>query len=349
MAPMIGIQDDFVRQKNGEEQSFSARWRELADQQGIGTRSIDVFDPRFADQLDGCDGFMWRFGYDPLSLGMAKRLLPAIEHGRGILVFPSTATSWHFEDKISQAYLLQAAGIPTPRTWVFWRLDDALRFCRNAAYPLVMKLSAGIQSNNVRLLRNAEQAMFWAKQAFGPGLRTLHPPRPAIRARLGGQIQGLQLLLGKERPTDVQHGYFYVQEYLPDNEFDTRITVIGDRAYGFRRFNRPGDFRASGSGRLDWDPAAIDQSMIRLAYRIARQLGTQSVAIDGMYRGTHPVVGEISYTYATWAIRDCPGHWILHGDPESGSLEWKQGQLRAEDAIFEDFVTALDGRASGRA
>lgn len=31
---------------------------------------------------------------------------------------------------------------------------------------------------------------------------------------------------------------------------DTRVTVIGHCAFGYRRYNRPGDFRASGSGRL---------------------------------------------------------------------------------------------------
>ena len=343
MLHQIAIQEDFVRQKNGETQSFSARWRELAKECGIAVRTVDVFAPDIAEQLHGCDGFMWRFGYEPRPLDMARRILPAVEHGARIATFPSVATAWHFEDKIAQTYLLSAAGIPTPRTWVFWRLEDALSFCRDAAYPLVLKLSAGIQSNNVRLLHDRDEATFWARQMFGPGLRKLQNSNP-LRTRLSGQIEGLRLLLGKARPRNVQHGYFYVQEFLPENEFDTRITVIGDRAYGFRRFNRPDDFRASGSGRIDWNPQAIDEATIRLAFRIARHLGTQSVAIDGLRRGDERVVGEISYTYASWAIRDCPGHWVLHGDPERGSLEWRPGRLRAEDAIFEDFVALLDER-----
>ena len=59
------------------------------------------------------------------------------------------------------------------------------------------------------------------------------------------------------RRFELQRDYLLVQEFLPGNGFDTRITVIGNRAFGFRRFNRPDDFRASGSGRIDWNPAAI--------------------------------------------------------------------------------------------
>jgi hypothetical protein len=49
----------------------------------------------------------------------------------------------------------------------------------------------------------------------------------------------------------------------------------------------------------------------------------------------------LTLSYASWAVRDCPGHWILHGNPESGSLEWKEGSMEPADAIFADFVASL--------
>lgn len=100
-------------------------------------------------------------------------------------------------------------------------------------------------------------------------------------------------------------------------------------------------FRASGSGRIDFDPAPIDRETIELAFDVARTLGTQSVAIDGLRHKDERVVGEISFTYAAWAVRDCPGHWIHGTSGERGDLQWVPGELRAEDAIFEDFVQAV--------
>ena len=57
---------------------------------------------------------------------------------------------------------------------------------------------------------------------------------------------------------------------------------------------------------------------------------------------SRPVVVEISYTFASWAVRDCPGHWVLQGNSLTGKLEWIDGQMGPEDAIFADFVTAID-------
>ena len=118
MGLCIAIHPDEVVHPNGEVQSFSRRWAELAAQEGVDVRTVCAFEPAVYHQLAGCDGFMWRFGYDPISLDAAKRVLAAAEHGMKIPVFPSWKTAWHFEDKVAQAYLLEAAGIPTPRTWV---------------------------------------------------------------------------------------------------------------------------------------------------------------------------------------------------------------------------------------
>ena len=333
-----------MRHSNGEEQSFSARWAELASADDIDVRDVNVDAPDFFESLAGCDGFMWRVGYDAVSLQRGKRILAAVEHGMQIPVFPSWASAWHFEDKIAQSYLLEAAGIPMPRTWVWWDRDKALRFCATARYPLVVKLAVGVQSNNVRLVRNAEEARDVIDRVFGAGIVSIDEPRTFLRTVLGRRFHGARLFAGRPLPDGVQHGYFYGQEFLPGNDYDTRVTIIGDRAFAFRRLNRPGDFRASGSGRIDWDPGNIDLEFVRLAFRIARHLNTQSVAIDGLRRGDERVVSEISYTYAAWAVRDCPGHWVLGGDASTGALNWVDGNLRPEDAIFTDFVRIVRGR-----
>lgn len=344
----IAVHPDYLVHRNGEQQSFSQRWAELAAANAVDLREVDVDASDLFNRLSGCDGFMWRFGFDPLTLQHAKRLLPAIEHGMAMPVFPSWESSWHFEDKIAQHYLLQAADIPTPRTWVCWTRNEARRFCASAHYPLVAKLSSGFQSSNVRLLRSAAEADDLVDRCFGGGLVSMEEPRSRIRKLLRHRMPGLRLLAGKALPRGNQHGYLYVQEFLADNAFDTRVTIIGDRAFAFRRLNRPGDFRASGSGRIEWDPNRIDPDAIRLAFRIARRLNTQSVAVDVLKRGSDCVAGEISYTYASWAVRECPGHWLLHGAPDTGSLTWCQGQLRPEDAIFFDFIELIDSsRRSG--
>jgi glutathione synthase/RimK-type ligase-like ATP-grasp enzyme len=345
----VAIQPDQLTQKNGEKQSFSARWAARAADTGVNVRTVDVYARDFFQQLAGCDGFMWRFGYSPAPRLFAKRLLPAIEHGLGIPVFPSFETAWHFEDKIAQTYLLQAADFPTPATWVFWDRTSALDFCRSATYPLVLKLSFGYQSANVRLLNSFDDAAYWIARVFGPGVTGLPPLASRWRETLQRAKGALRHMKGASTFEDLeycelQHGYFYVQEFLPGNEYDIRVTVIGNRAFAFRRFNRPGDFRASGSGRIDWDPQQIDEEGVRLAFRVARRLRTQSLAVDLLQRGGRKVLAEISYTYASWAVRDCPGHWVRQGDADAGSLSWIAGGMHPENAIFDDFVARVKSR-----
>jgi glutathione synthase/RimK-type ligase-like ATP-grasp enzyme len=309
----FAIHPDRIVHKNGEVQSFSKRWIEVASHHGVKTRLVNAYSQAFLNEIRDYDAFMWRFGYSALPRVFAKRLLIAIEHGLRIPVFPSWQSMWHFEDKVAQHYLLQAARIPEPETWVFWNSAHAEEFCSSAKYPLVFKLSYGFRSSSVRMLRDRSEAQVAIDSMFGrhTGKREIHG------------------------------GYLYLQEFLPDNAFDTRVTVIGRRAFAFRRFNRPNDFRASGSGLIDWNAEKIDEATIRLAFDAANKLDTQSIAIDGLRKGNQRVVGEISYTYASWAVRDCPGHWKLSGDPQSGALAWVQGSMEPADAILEEFVTQV--------
>ena len=348
----IGIQRPF-------ENGFALRWEAAARARGAEVRWLDLLGADPLAQVAGCDGVMWHWFHYPHEQRMAALpLLRVIEERLGIPVFPDLATCWHFDDKIAQAYLLEAMGVAIPKTWIFWREADALAWCEAAAYPVVAKLSGGAGSRNVRLVRDAAEARDHVERSFsGAGIvgRRVLPE--------GGWRRGWSLLKRMARRSAhvfpyvfldrfpplpdpafwmPQKNYALFQEFLPGNEFDTRVTVIGDRAFAFRRRNRPGDFRASGSGRIEHDPGAIDPRCVRMAFDVAQKLGSQSMAFDFLFRGEgrEPVVGEISYGYADWAVERCPGHW-------DSRLQWREGHLWPEEAHVEDFLARI--RAKGGA
>jgi hypothetical protein len=348
----IAIKHDDQPLMSGRRQSFSTRWRELLEAAGHEPRQVYAYRRDFFSSLDGCDGFMWWFAHLPHPRNYAKRLVQAVEHGRGMPVFPSWHTIWHFDDKIAQQYLLEAARIPTPDTRIFWSEADALAFCRDAQYPLVFKLASGITSENVGLLRTFSDSRYWVARLFRNGtisVRRRFLVRPTTMARRALNAAryattGAVPPLGDR--TDLQKGYLLVQEYLAGNAFDTRVTVIGNRAFAFRRFNRPGDFRASGSGLIDWTSTEVAEDAVRLAFHVANVLGTQSLAVDVLRRDGEPVINEISYYYEGWAVHQCPGHWTLGS---GASLVWVEGKMRPEDAIMEDFLAAIEERRTNSA
>ena len=108
--------------------------------------------------------------------------------------------------------------------------------------------------------------------------------------------------------------------------------MIGNRAFAFRRFVRPNDFRASGSGRLDTNEKEIDLEIIRLAQRTAREIGSQCLAFDFVYdKAGKPILLEMCFTFVPEVVHACPGYW----DPD---LVFHPGQIWPQDAILQDLL-----------
>ena len=128
-----------------------------------------------------------------------------------------------------------------------------------------------------------------------------------------------------------EKNYAYFQEFVPNNPYDTRISVIGDRAFGYRRFNRPNDFRASGSGNFDIEPAKIDLNCIKIAVNISKKLKFQSMAYDFLLKDEQYLITEVSYTFVDWMVQKCPGYW-------NSDLKWVEGNMWPEKAQIEDFI-----------
>ena len=251
----IAIQPDQERLTSGREQSFSDHWIGKLRDAGHEPVVVEAGRDGFFDEVRRCDGFMWWFAHVSYPREFARRVVHAVQHGCRIPTFPTWETVWHFDDKVAQYYLLRAAGIPTARTSILWHYRDAIDFCLKAQYPLVIKLSSGITSENVRLLKNAEEARYWVGRMFGSGVVSLERPTLGGLSGLAKRSRDATRLLVKgvppshgSRRTILQKNYLLLQEFLPDNAHDTRVTVIGNRAFAFRRMNRPDDSAPAAAG-----------------------------------------------------------------------------------------------------
>jgi glutathione synthase/RimK-type ligase-like ATP-grasp enzyme len=122
---------------------------------------------------------------------------------------------------------------------------------------------------------------------------------------------------------------------MPDNKFDTRITIIGNRGFGFTRNVREKDFRASGSGSINYDLSRIDPQCVQIAFEVTKQIGGQCLAFDFVKTLTgQPRIVEISYCFMAEAVHNCSGHW-------DNQLNWHEGQMWPQDAILIDMLDIL--------
>jgi len=341
---MIGIHD-----RPG---SFSDRWLQCCADKQIPFKRINCLASDVISQCEGLDAVFWHWSQDsPSELLVARQIIAALEQ-KGIIVFPSTATCAHFDDKVAQKYLFEAIGAPLIPTWVFLDPSAAMKWIREATWPKVFKLRCGAGSNNVRLVRSRSEAEAVCLRAFERGFPATAGYLADMRTRLRKTKTSAQFwdklrraprtmvnnfVLRRQMPR--QRGYLYFQEFLPGNTYDTRITVIGDRAFGFMRANRPNDFRASGSGTIVYECGKIDNRCLEIAFRVADRIGTQSLAFDFLFGlQQEPTIAEISYCYMAAAVHACEGHWDHQG-------AWHEGHVWPEEAILEDLLAACRQKA----
>lgn len=315
------------------EGSFSDRWIVYCKEKGIDYKIVNAYDTDIISQVSDCDAFMWHFHHgDYRDMQFAKALILSLET-KGIRCFPDSCTCWHFDNKVWEKYLLEAIDAPLVPSYVFYTKEEALAWTKQTTFPKVFKLKGGAGASNVMLAHTESDARNLIEQAFGRGFhqyRWREELKEAWRKYRLGKATMREVLRPIKYsllryPTIFDHyhgreiGYTYFQDYIPNNTFDIRVCVVGNKAFALKRITRDGDFRASGSGNIVYDKQQIDERCVRIAFDVNRKLKTQSLAFDFVFdKNNQPKIVEISYGYAIKAYDSCEGYW-------TNDLIWHEG------------------------
>lgn len=327
--------------------SFVPGWIRYCEENSISYTEVDCFASDILEQLDGCDALLWNWAHhDYRAQLFARQLIVSVEE-MGIRVFPNTATCWHYDDKVGQKYLLEAVKAPIVATHVFYEEDCALRWVERASYPKVWKLRGGAGAQNVRLIKSKREARRVVIRSFGRGWGNsrFHSLKDKIwhwrRDRTLRSFLNISRGIGraifpheKNIRIPTQRNYVYLQDFIPENDHDIRVIVIGGRAFAIKRMVRKGDFRASGSGIIRYERDEIPEICIRIAFDVTRSLGSQCCAFDFVYSDGKWLIIEISYAFNLEGYQRCPGYW-------AENLEWREGPVTPEHFIVEDLLAEL--------
>lgn len=313
------------------EGSFSERWIEYCKKNNLQYKLVDAYNTDILTELENCTAFMWHHYSDSdyREALFANQLLYSIEK-KGLKVFPNLETSWYFNDKLAQKYLLEAINAPMVKSYVFYTKDEALTWINDIIFPKVFKLRSGAGSLNVRLIETKRQAKKIINKAFGIGFpqldRTEYLKDKYHKWKEGkGLIEllkGVGRFLFSSEFSKMYHkekGYVYFQDFVPDNSFDIRIVIVGNKAFALKRLVKKGDFRASGSGYIRYNKEEIDMRCVEISFEINSQIKAQSIAFDYIFdKKNNPLIIEISYGFAMEAYDNCEGFW-------DDSLKWYPG------------------------
>jgi glutathione synthase/RimK-type ligase-like ATP-grasp enzyme len=324
--------------------SYSDRWIHHCEVRGIDYIGVNIYDSDVISllQKNKVTVLLAHIDQDDYRTRLiSNSILLSIEK-LGIRVYPDFNSFWHFDDKISQKYLFEVLNIPHVPTYVFYDREEAKAWLSKAKFPLVFKLRGGAASQNVFLLKDYHEAKRYLDKMFTRGMKPVRSPlhdfkrkvrRHSAKADWTAAIKRLPAtirhIINSNSEMSIEKGYFLVQDFIPGNDFDYRITIIGEKAFAFRRINRPGDFRASGSGVIDHTYQDIFKPLIALGFETAGKIGSKSLVFDILIdQNGKPCIVEISYISITEPIYKTGGYW-------DSSLVFHKRPLGFEDAVFE--------------
>lgn len=331
---------------------FDGRWIEYCEANGIDYQVVNCHQSNIIEQLQNCDALMWHINHgSPKDNKMAKPLLFALQQS-GMTVFPDFNTGWHFDDKLGQKYLLESLGVPLVPTWIFYDKATALEWINKTSFPKVFKLRGGAGSANVALVHSKHEAVALVKTAFGRGFAPYNAWgnfKDRLRLYRKGKSTALNVVKGALRffnPPPAakmagrEKGYIYFQEFIPGNDHDIRVVVVGERAFAIKRMVRDNDFRASGSGFIVYDKSLFDEKLIQLSFDAAAKLNTQVFAVDYIFdKNNNPLVVEFSFGFSQAGYEKCEGYW-------DKNLNWHPGSFNPQAWMIADLIQTLHNKKS---
>jgi glutathione synthase/RimK-type ligase-like ATP-grasp enzyme len=311
--------------------SFAERWIAYCKESSIEYKIVNVYDSNIIHQLEDCDALMWHHHQSNYKdVLFAKQLLYSLEIA-GKRVFPDFNTCWHFDDKVGQKYLLESINAPLVPSYVFYTKKEALEWVDKTVFPKVFKLRGGAGASNVKLVNTKVNAIKLVNKAFSKGFSQydiLEHFKERIRKHKEGKVSFFNVIKGFGRLLIVtefarmhapEKGYVYFQDFIPNNKFDIRVVVAGDKAFALKRLVRQNDFRASGGGNTVYKKEEIDERCVKIAFEVNEKIKSQSIAYDFVFdRDNNPLIVEISYGYTTAAYDKCEGYW-------DRAMNWHQG------------------------
>ncbi|KGO84289.1 hypothetical protein Q763_00660 [Flavobacterium beibuense F44-8] len=325
---------------------FTERWVDYCINNQLEYVFVDCYETNIINVIkqQNITHLMWHLNHEShKDIEYGLMIMNAIDL-LGVKTFPNYQSRWHFDNKVVQKYLLESISAPITKSYVFYNKQKALGFLEKADFPIVSKLKRGAGSSNVKLIHNYHEGEKYVNKLFGEGVFATSKAFENLnqKIRVAKKIKNPLELSKKffryikknkqERQSSaLEKGYVYFQDFLNNNDYDTRIIVVGDKAFGIRRFNRKGDFRASGSGILDYSVGNIDVNFVKIAFEVSRKLNTDCLGFDFVYNEGQPNIIEVCFGFSVDAYNDCEGYW-------DENLNFIKGKFNPQYFMIEDFV-----------
>ncbi len=255
----VGLVKDYDKMCEGFvlDRAYWPKFQRFLKNNFIRYEYYDIASSNWQSEAEKFDVIIWHMHSSPVSLMEASPKIYFLEKIMKKVCVPSYNELWSYENKINLNYLYNFFDLPQIPTYVGFQKDEALSFIEKSSLPLVSKLTTGSASLGVEKLNTKKSAENLVNKIFSyRGKKTYWP---YLR----------------------QKGYVYLQQFIPNADFDLRVIVVGNKLFGYYRFPKKNDFRASGSGK--YAKKEIETNALDLAWNVKECFGTKFLATDMLY------------------------------------------------------------------
>lgn len=322
-------------------------WEEFCKDNMIDYELIDLLHCNAIVELQRFDVLLWHFEQYRYAEMMEARSILYSAKSMGLKVFPDFNDAWHFDDKIAETYILQAIGAPLPDSKIYYDNESVKKDLDTdmIKFPIVGKLRSGSGSHNVKLLKTKNDLIKYSSKMFSQG----YNPSPSLLYKATSNIRSSHSLqqfvsrfkripeflrnLSGAKQFPNEKNYVYLQQFVPNDGYDMKVVVVGDKCTFFVRPVRTNDFRASGGGEIFFDKRYFKKQIIENAFKISDLLGAKCMGYDFVVNNEtgEGVIIEMSYGFSYQAIMIPNGYY-------DRSLQWHEEPLNAPYEIIKQII-----------
>ena len=222
---------------------------------------------------------------------------------RGGVLVPKYDFLLAHENKFYQELYKKRCGVLTSKATLFTNSNNFSR----CSVPAVIKSYSGFGSRGVSLVKNADELpKVISKNMLSYCLDKLdmHEIGKSF-VKINYKFKGLY---------PKKFGRVVAQDFIEDLKYDWKVLVFGNSIFTLKRFVRDDDFRASGSGKFDFDAVPNDK-LIEFAYSCRSKLDVPFVSLDiaESSDGAMSVIEYQSVHFGLVTALNCHQYYTIEG------------------------------------
>ena len=310
-------------------------WIRACQDLNINFKVVDLFSSSWLDAIlsDKFDFFViFPPGIFEHNKNMCDERLYVIKNTLDYNIFPSYKESLIYENKKMLSYFLQASNIYHPKTYVFYKYNEAKEFIARHEYPFVAKTSIGATGSGVKIIEDSSSAKAYIKSAFkGKGIRRRTGPNRVTGSPIKWFKKAIdspkylmnRLKLYFKLYKHVQKHYVIFQEYIP-HDFEWKCIKIGKSYFAHKKI-KIGN-KASGSKIKEF--GMPDLKLMDYVKKLCEQNNFNSVDVDLFEHNGKYLVNEIQCVFGI------PYGYLMQVDGQKGRLIKKDNRWHFEEGDF---------------